>query len=295
MNALQTIIDGLALGSLYALVAVGIALIFGVMRLINFAYGEVITAGAYSLTLTGSLPLWLSIVICFAVCIALSVAIEVVAFRPLRGARPSTTLIATFAVAFVLEAVWQIAFGQNGRPGDLLSVLNQAATHGSLHLRWVTIVMLAGGLGLLAGTALLLNRTSIGLQMRAAAADFRAARLLGVRANRVISFAFVLAGVFAAVVALLYTVSTPDVTPTFGLDITIVALVGAVVGGVDGLWSATAGGFFIGFVTSVLGGVLPSSQGVFLTSFAYLLVIVVLLARPSGLFSPFRRSTVERV
>lgn len=295
MNVLQTIIDGIALGSLYALVAVGIALIFGVMRLINFAYGEVITAGAYSLTLTGNLPLWLSIVICFAVCIALSVLIEVVAFRPLRGASVATTLIATFAVAFVLEAVWQIAFGQNGRPGDLLSVLNQPATHGTLHLRWVTIVMAAGGLAMLGATGLLLNRTSIGLQMRAAAADFRAARLLGVRANRVISFAFVLAGVFAAVVALLFTVTTPLVTPTFGLDITIVALVGAVVGGVDGLWSATAGGFFIGFVTSVLGDVLPSSQGVFLTSFAYLLVIIVLLARPAGLFSPLRRSTVERV
>lgn len=295
MNPLQAIIDGLALGSLYALVAVGIALIFGVMRLINFAYGEVITAGAYSLTLTGNLPLWLSIVICFAVCVGLSVLIEVLAFRPLRGAKATTTLVATFAVAFVLEAVWQIAFGQNGRPGDLLSVLNRAAINGSLQLRWVTIVMLAGGLAMLAATGLILNRTSIGLQMRAAAADFRAARLLGVRANRVISFAFVLAGLFAAVVALLFTVSTPLVTPTFGLNITIVALVGAVVGGIDRLWSATAGGFFIGFVTSLFGDVLPSSQVVFLTSFAYLLVIIVLLARPAGLFSPLRRSTVERV
>lgn len=295
MTAIQTIIDGLALGSLYALVAIGLALIFGVMRLINFAHGEVITAGAYSLTLTGNMPLAVSIIICFAVCIGLSALIEMVAFRPLRGASPTTTLVATFAVAFLLEAVWLIAFSANGRPGDLLSVLNQPVTHGTLHLRWVTIVMLVGGLAMLVATALVLGRTSIGLQMRAAAADFRAARLLGVRANRVISFAFVLAGIFAAVVALLFTVQTPLVTPTFGLNITIVALVGAVVGGIDRLWSATAGGFFIGFVTSVLGDLLPSSERVFLTSFAYLLVIVVLLLRPSGLFAPFRRTTVERV
>jgi branched-chain amino acid transport system permease protein len=295
MSVLQTIVDGLALGALYALVAIGLALVFGVMRLVNFAQGELITAGAYSLTLTNGLPLVASIVICFLVCIALSLAIERVAFRRLHGSAPATTLVATFAVAFVLEAVWLIAFGPQGRTGDLLSALNHSATHGSLHLRWVTIVTIAAGFVLLGGTALIVNRTNIGLQMRAAAMNFRAARLLGVHANRVISFAFVLAGVFAAVVALLFTVQNPLVTPTFGLDVTIVALVGAVVGGIDRLWSATAGGFFVGFVTSLLGGVLPSSARIFLPSFTFLLVIVVLLARPAGLFAPFRRSTVERV
>lgn len=292
---LQTIIDALALGALYALVAIGLALVFGVMRLINFAQGELITAGAYSLNLTSDAPVVVSVVVCFAVCVGLSALIERVAFRRLRGAAPATTLVATFAVAFVLEAVWLIAFGTNGKPADVLSTLNQSATHGTLHIRYVTIMMIVVGLLLLAGTALILARTKIGLQMRAAAIDFRAARLLGVRADSVISFAFMLAGVFAAVVALLITVQNPLVTPTFGLDITIVALVGAVVGGVDRLWSATAGGFFVGFVTSVLGDVVSDATRVYVTSFTYLLVIVVLLARPSGLFVPFRRSTVERV
>jgi branched-chain amino acid transport system permease protein len=292
---LQTIIDALALGALYALVAIGLALVFGVMRLINFAQGELMTAGAYSLNLTSDSPVVVSIIVCFGVCIGLSVLIERVAFRRLRGAAVSTTLVATFAVAFVLEAVWLIAFGTNGKPADVLSTLNRSATHGTPHIRWVTIVMIVVGLVLLAGTALILARTRIGLQMRAAAMDFRAARLLGVRADSVISFAFVLAGVFAAVVALLITVQSPLVTPTFGLDITIVALVGAVVGGVDRLWSATAGGFFVGFVTSVLGDVVSDATRVYVTSFTYLLVIIVLLARPSGLFVPFRRSTVERV
>jgi branched-chain amino acid transport system permease protein len=294
MNVLQTIFDGLALGALYALVAAGLALVFGVMRLINFAQGELITAGAYSLSLTGSLPLVVSILICFIVCIGLALLQDVV-FRRLRDVDPTTALVATFAVALTLEAIWTIAFGTNGKPADLLSALNTSLTHGSLQLRWVTIVMIVGGALLLAGTALILERTDIGLQMRAAARDFRAARLLGVRGNRVIAFAFAMSGVFAAVVALLYTVQVPDVTPQFGLDITIVALVGAVTGGLDRLWQAAAGGFVIGFANAALGDILPSSQRVYVTTFLFLLVIIVLLVRPDGLFASLRRVNTDRV
>ena len=295
MQTLQYIIDSIAVGALYALVAVGLALVFGVMRLINFAYGEVITAGAYSLYVTRNLPLSVSVVICFAVCVAMSLLIEEIAFRPLRGASPATTLVATFAVAIALEAVWLIAFTPQGKTADLLATLNQSATHGSVHIRWLTITELAAGIVLLGGTALILARTTIGLQMRAAATDFRAARLLGVRANRVIRFAFVLAGVLAAVVSLLLTVSQPLVTPTFGLDVTILALVGAVLGGIDRLASATAGGFLIGFLISFLGDELPSSLSSFSTSFTFGVVILALLLRPAGLFAPLGQSSVDRV
>jgi len=295
MNAFQYLIDGLALGALYALVAIGIALVFGVMRLINFAQGELITAGAYSLWLTRDLPVVASIVICFLVCIVLAVLMQAVAFRPLRNAAPATTLVATFAVAFALEAVWLIAFSPTGRTVVELAALNGSATRGTIHLRWVTIAEIGSGVILLAGTGLILNRTSIGLQMRAAATDFRAARLVGVRAERVIAFAFVLAGVMAAVVALLLTVQDPLVSPTFGLDVTILALVGAVFGGIDRLTTATAGGFAIGFITAVLGDVLPSSQEVFLTTFTFLIVLIALLVRPEGLFAVPGRGTVDRV
>lgn len=295
MQTLQYLLDSIAVGALYALVAVGLALVFGVMRLINFAYGEVITAGAYSLYVTRNLPLVASIVICFAVCVVLAVLIEEVAFRPLRGASPATTLVATFAVAIALEAVWLIAFTPQGKIADPLSTLNQPATHGSLHLRWLTITELSAGLLLLGGTALILGRTTIGLQMRAAATDFRAARLLGVRADRVIRFAFILSGVLAAVVSLLLTVSEPLVTPTFGLDVTILALVGAVLGGIDRLASATAGGFLIGFIFTILGDELPTSLSSFSPSFTFLAVILVLLARPAGLFAPIGQSSVDRV
>jgi branched-chain amino acid transport system permease protein len=295
VNVLQTIVDGIALGAVYALVAVGLALVFGVMRLINFAHGELITAGGYTLALTAAWPKAGSVAITVLVCVVMAILMERLAFKPLRDADISTTLIATFAVAFALQGVWLIAFGPEGRSADVLASLNQTAIAGDLDIRWVTLAMLAAGGLLLGGTALLLNRTTIGLQMRAAAADFRAARLLGVRADTVISAAFVLAGVLAAVVAILLTVQRPLVVPTFGLQITILALVGVVVGGIDRLGTATLGGFAIGFATAVLGDVLPSDQRVFLPSLVFFLVIVVLLVRPSGLFARASKTAVERV
>jgi branched-chain amino acid transport system permease protein len=295
VSVLQSILDGVALGAVYALVAVGLALVFGVMRLINFAHGELITAGGYALALTAAFPRIASIAITILVCLALALLMERLAFRPLRNASPATTLVATFAVAFALQGVWLIAFGPEGRTADVLATLNQRAIEGDLDVRWITLVMLGVGALLLGGTALLLGRTTIGLQMRAAAADFRAARLLGVRADTVISFAFVLAGLLAAAVSILLTAQRPLVTPTFGLEVTILGLVGVVVGGIDRIGTATLGGFAIGFLTSVLGDALPADQRVFLPSFVFLLVILVLLLRPSGLFAPPGKSAVERV
>jgi len=295
VSVLQSLIDGIALGALYALVAVGLALVFGVMRLVNFAHGELITAAGYTLALTSAWPRALSVASALVVAVALALLTERVAFRPLRGAAPATALVATFAVGFALQAIWLVVFGPDGKTADVLSGLNRAAITGAVDVRWVTICELVLGAVLVGGLALLLARTAIGLQMRAAAADFRAARLLGVRADRVIVLAFVLAGLLAGVVAVLLTVSQPLVTPTFGLLITIPALVGVVVGGLDRLWSATLGGFAIGFASSVLGDVLPADDRVFLPSFTFLLVIVVLLLRPAGLFAPLRQPAAERV
>jgi branched-chain amino acid transport system permease protein len=295
MNVLQTIVNGTALGAVYALVAVGLALVFGVMRLVNFAHGELITAGAYTLALTSSWALPLSLVTCLAVTVAMAVLIERVAFRPLRNASPASALVATFAIAIALQALWVTIFGPEGRTADVLGSLNRVAIRGQLDLRWVTIVELVGGGLLLAALAAFIARTDLGLQMRAAAADTRAARLLGVRADRVIGTAFVLAGISCGVAAMLLTVADPLVTPGTGLGITIPALVGIVVGGLDRLSTATAGGFVIGFVNSALGDVLSSSTRVFLPAFVFLLVIVVLLMRPAGLFSRQRLQEVERV
>lgn len=293
MSTLQTLVDAVALGSLYALVAMGIGLIFGVMRLVNFAHGELLTAGAYALFLTTHLPLVVSIVALFITVIAFALATEVTV-RPLRSASPAAMLVTTFALSFLLQSVFLVVWGSQGDNPGILRELNRAVDVGGLRVRWVTVASIGIGALLLTATALLLNRTTIGLEMRAAAHDFRTARLLGVRANRVIRFSFVLAGVLAAAATLMLVVQRPLVTPTFGFAVLIPALVGVVVGGLDRLTSATLGGFAIGFGTSLLGDVLPADGRVFLPSVVFALVIVVLLVRPSGLFAR-ARTAAERV
>jgi branched-chain amino acid transport system permease protein len=297
LNWGQAIADAIALGALYGVVAVGIGLVFGVMRLINFAYGELITAGAYVLAYTSGWPPVLAIVACFAAVIALALAQERIAFRPLRrsGATPATMLVATFAVSFLLQAIYLLAFGTRGKIVGTLGQLNSAFTVNGVDIRWIVLVTTVTGVALLAATATLLNRTNMGLHLRAAAHDFRTARILGVRANRVIGLSFVVAGFLAAAVSVLYTVSNPLVQPSMGVPITIFALVGVVVGGLDRLWSAALGGFAVGFVYGMFGDLLSSQASPYLPSVVYGAVILVLLLRPAGLFAPFRAREVERV
>lgn len=296
MNWLQTLVDAIGLGSVYALVAIGLALIFGVMRLVNLAHGELITAAAYTLVVAHDLPAPVAIALAVVVAVVMAWLMERVAFRRLRDAHPATTMVATFAVAFAIEAVWLMVFDPRGESVNVVASLNEPAINsGGVTIRWVTIAMLAVGIVLLGATTLVLNRTKLGLQMRAAAADFRAARLLGVRADRVISAAFVISGVLAAAVAVLLTAQQPVVTPGLGLEITVLALVGIVVGGMDRLTTATMGGFAVGFVNSLLGNVLPGSERVYLPSAVFLLVIIVLLVRPVGIFAPRGTTAEERL
>jgi branched-chain amino acid transport system permease protein len=293
----QAIADAISLGALYGLVAVGIGLVFGVMRLINFAYGELITAGAYVLAYTSRWPAPLAIITCVVAVVALALAQERIAFRPLRrmGASPAAMLVATFAVSFLLQAIYLLAFGTRGQIVGTLGQLNRAFTVDGVDIRWIALVATITGGVLLLGTGALLNRTTMGLHVRAAAQDFRTARILGVRADRVIGFSFVVAGVLAAAVSVLYTVSNPLVQPQMGVPITIFALVGVVVGGLDRLWSAALGGFAVGFVYGMFGDLLSSQQTVYLPAVVYGSVILVLLLRPAGLFAPFRARQVERV
>ncbi|MEI7760663.1 MAG: branched-chain amino acid ABC transporter permease [Thermoleophilia bacterium] len=296
----QTIVDAVGLGAVYALMAVGIGLVFGVLRLVNFAYGQLIMAGAYALAFTSQAgwPVGLGIAIVFAVVISLSLVMEFVVFRPLRTQSPAVMLVTTFAIAFLLQAVAlliDIRDGTIGEPATSVASLNQAINVLGVDVRKVTIVAIlvaALTLGLL---ALLLGRTALGLQMRAASSDFWTARLLGVRANTVIGLAVLLSAVLAAIVAVILTVQQPFVGPDFALNSTIVVLVGVVVGGIDRLWTATLGGFAIGFASGVINGALPTDKTVFLPSLVFALVIVVLLVRPAGLFAGGRSSLVERV
>ena len=292
----QTLADALALGGIYALVAVGIGLVFGVLRLVNFAYGQLIMAGAYALAYGSQwdLPVGVSILFCFAVVLALSAVLEHLVFRPLRGQSPAVMLVATFAVAYLMQSVALLWFGSLGTIATSLAPLNQPWDIGGVEIRKIAIVTILVAAACLFLLRLLLDRTTVGLHMRAASMDFLTSRLLGVRANRVISGAVLASGLIAAVVAVMMTVQSPLVTPTFALRDTIVVLAGVVLGGLNRLIPATLGGFAIGFASGILGGALPTNQSQYLPTFLFVAVIVVLLVRPGGLFTRFR-GTVERV
>ncbi len=291
----QNLADGLLLGSVYALMAVGIGLVFGVLRLVNFAYGQLVMAGAYALALASQWgwPLWAGIVLCFAVVLALSAAMEYLVFRPLRGHSAAVMLVATFAVAFLLQSIALLWFGTLGKIAGSVAFLNRPWEIWSVDVRKIAVVAVIVAALCLLLLQLLLTRTEIGLHMRAASMDFATSRMLGVRANRVISVAVLISGALAAIVAVMLTVQTPLVTPDFALRDTIVVLAGVVVGGLNRPVAATLGGFMIGFATGVLGGALPTNQSQYLPTIVFAAVILVLLVRPRGLFD-FSR-TVERV
>jgi branched-chain amino acid transport system permease protein len=293
----QTLADAIGLGGIYALMAVGIGLVFGVLRLVNFAYGQLVMAGAYSLAFAfeRGWPVWIGVLLCFGIVLLLSIAMEWAVFRPLRAHSPAVMLVATFAVAFLLQSIALLWFGPLGKIAASLASLNQPVTVSGVDIRKISFVTTAVALGGLLVLVLLLARTNVGLHMRAAALDFRTARLLGVRANRVISAAVLISGLLAATVAVMMTVQTPLVTPDFALRDTILVLAGVVLGGMNRLVSATLGGFAIGFAAGFLGGALPTDQSQYLPSFLFAAVILVLLIRPGGLFTRASQQAVERV
>jgi branched-chain amino acid transport system permease protein len=293
----QTLADAIGLGGIYALMAVGIGLVFGVLRLVNFAYGQLVMAGAYALAFASEhgWPVGVGIVLCFAVVLALSLVMDRIVFRPLRSHSPAVMLVATFAVAFLLQSVALLWFGPLGKISASLATLNQPVTISGVDIRKISIVATALAAVSLLALVLLLGRTRVGLHMRAAAMDFRTAELLGVRAGRVIGAAVLVSGVLAAIVAVMLTVQTPLVTPDFALRDTILVLAGVVLGGMNRLVPATLGGFAIGFASGLLGGALPTNQSQYLPSFLFAAVIFVLLIRPGGLFTREGQRGVERV
>jgi branched-chain amino acid transport system permease protein len=294
---LQTVLNALALGSVYALMAVGIGLVFGVLRLVNFAYGQLIMAGAYALAIGSEhgWPQWVSVLVCFGIVIGLSLLMELALFRPLRGASPSTMLVATFAIAFLLQSIALLKFGPLVKSAVIFPSLFDPIASGEFEtVRKITVVAIGAAILALVALTLLLAKTTVGLHMRAASADFRTARALGVRANAVITLAVLISGFLAAVVSVILVVENPFVEPHFALRDTIIVLVGVVVGGLDRLWTATLGGFTIGVATSVFTDQLSSAHAVYVDSFVFGLVILVLLLRPEGLFAPFRARGVER-
>jgi branched-chain amino acid transport system permease protein len=281
------IANGLEIGGIFALMAVGIGLVFGVLRLVNFAYGQLIMAGGFALAFGSQwgLPNWVSILFCFGVVLVLSLAMDRVVFRPLRGHSPAVMLVTTFAVAFILQNIALLAFGSYGKTASAFAYLNVPWTIGGVAIPKIAIIAIVTAAVCLGLLQLLLTQTPLGLHMRASSMDFRTAQLLGVRANRVITGAVVISALFAAIAAVMLSVTQFQIQSTFGLNETIYVLAGVVVGGMNRPIAATLGGFTIGFATGFLGSTLPADKLQYLPTVLFTAVIVVLLLRPNGLFT----------
>jgi branched-subunit amino acid ABC-type transport system permease component len=279
---IEDAVDAIALGSLYALFALGIAVIFGIMRLINFAHGELIMAGAYVLVLV-PLPALALVPLTVAVVVALALAMERIAFRPVRHAAPATLLITSFALSFLLQSVAAMIWGSLPRTTAFASGLGSTFSVGGVAIQKLDVVTISVTLALLATVGWFFRSTTLGTQMRAAAEDFRMARVLGIRANRVVASAFALSGLLAAVAAILLTAQTGTVSPTIGVSIVLFAFIATIVGGMGSLSGAVVGGFSIGALTVALQASLPLDLRPFRDAFVFAAVLAVLIVRPQGL------------
>lgn len=291
---LQYLFDALSLGSLYALGALGIALIFGVMRLVNFAHGDVMTFAIFVLiapTTEAMAPLWvgawstpLVVLTVLAVGAGVSMLSEWVMFRHLRHAAPATTMMASFALGFVLQNSLLVLHSSRPKAVNLWPELGLPVDVLGARVPALQLLMVGSALVLLLGLAWMLKHSRVGLEMRAAAEDFDMARMLGVKANRVILAAFGLSGALAALIGLLMVNQTGLVDIRMGAPMMLVAFVATVIGGLGSLAGAVLGGFLIGVVSTLLQAWLPLDARAFRDAFVYLAVILLLLWRPNGLF-----------
>jgi branched-chain amino acid transport system permease protein len=280
---IQYIINALSLGSLYALIALGIALIFGIMQLVNFAHGEIIMVGGYALLLSGHTSWAVVVVTVLALTIGVALAMERLALRPVRGANPTTLLVTSFALSFLLQNLALIVMGARPKSVALPTFVIESFDVGNVQIPKLYVVTVIVTIACLLGLVVFFKATPLGIQMRAAAEDFNMALLVGVRADAVIAAAFGVSGLLAGVVSLLYVGQTGTLVPNMGLTPLIVGVVATVIGGMGSLLGAILGGYLLGVATVVLQVVLPVTLRPFRDAFVYSLVLAVLLLRPQGL------------
>jgi branched-chain amino acid transport system permease protein len=284
-HAIQTLVNALALGGVYALTTLGLVIVFGIMRLINFAYAELIMAAGYALWILTSLGIpWLAaLALAIVVATVLAVLMERVAFRPLRDASAATLLIASFAVSSFLQRFVEVYIWPRPIAVPIPAIFSQTFDVGGVRIPKVDIFSIAVTAAVLIALTLLLKRTLIGISLRAAAEDFTTTRLMGVDANRVIAAAFAIEGVLAGIVMLFWVGSAGVVYPAIGLTPIIIAFMAAVVGGMRSLTGAVVGGFVVGFLFTALATFLPAEYQNYRQALLFVIVVAVLLFRPGGI------------
>lgn len=282
---IQSLINGLNQGAIYALIALGYTMVYGIIRMINFAHGDFIMVGAYTLFYTVPLmvdhgmPAWLAVIFAIIVCVIVGVAVEVIAYRPVRGAGSLSALITALAMSLFLENSAMVLFGSNPKSVTKIFELGSVEFLGAkLQVKYLLTI----GIGLLMMVALTLfvKKTKLGKAMRAVPQDKQAATLMGINVNRIITITFAIGSGLAAVAALMYCSTYPRCTTDMGSMMGIKAFIAAVLGGIGIIPGAMLGGIIVGLVEIFVKVYVSAS---WYEAITYSLLIIVLLVKPSGI------------
>lgn len=290
MLFLSQLINGIQIGSIYALVALGYSMVYGIVKLINFAHGDIIMMGSYAVWFfiaRLNLPPAVSIILSILFCALLGVTIEKVAYKPLRNSPRISLLITAIGISFLLQYGMQLIFTPNPRmftnlfPGQL--------SLGSFNISNATLVTICVSIVMMVLLTLLVNHSKMGKAMRAVSEDNEAAQLMGINVNNTISFTFAIGSALAAVAAVLYCCSYQQIEPTMGSMLGLKAFVAAVLGGIGSIPGAVLGGVLIGIAESFTKGYLSSALA---DAVVFGILILVLLIKPAGILG---RNVREKV
>jgi branched-chain amino acid transport system permease protein len=291
---IQDIVDGLGVGSTYALLALGLAIVFGVMHLVNFAHGELITVGAYVIygLSTKDVSWWLMAPLVVMAAAATAVLTERLAFRRVRGSSEFTMLLTSFGLAIVIQALFRMYVSPVPRQFDQPGWINDTIDVVGISVEIYDVVVIGVTAVTLLATVWLFRRTMFGVSLRAAAEDFDAARLMGVKADATISRAFALSGVLAGIAAVFLMLRAGQAEPDVGTVPLLKGLVAAVIGGLGSLSGAVLGGFVLGLAEVFLRSHLPGDAARLTDAFVFGLVAVLFIVRPGGIISVRRAERV---
>ena len=283
---IQLLLSGVTVGSLYALIAIGYTMVYGILRLINFAHGDIfMMAGFFMVYISASCSLAVSIPLVLLLTVILGVVIERAAYKPLRTAPRMSVMISAIGVSYLLQNLANYITGGIARAYPDIPFLTEVLHVGSLSIKRITIVTPILTIALVVVLVILIQKTKVGMAMRAVSRDFETSQLMGIKINSVISMTFVIGSALAVVGSILYFTTYPAITPTAGAMPGLKSFVAAVFGGIGSIPGAVIGAFLIGICETIIKG-LPSSWNVsvFSDAFTFALLIVILTCKPTGLF-----------
>ena len=280
---IQMLLSGVTVGSLYALIAIGYTMVYGILRLINFAHGDIfMMAGFFMVYISASCSLAVSIPLVLLLTVLLGVAIEKAAYKPLRTAPRMSVMISAIGVSYLLQNLANYITGGIARAYPDIPFLTQVLNIGGLNIKRITIVTPILTIALVAVLVILIQKTKIGMAMRAVSRDFETSQLMGIKINSVISMTFIIGSFLAAVASILYFSNYGQVSPMIGAMPGLKAVVAAVFGGIGSIPGAVIGAFIIGICESFIKA--NENIAVFSNAFTFALLIVILLCKPNGLF-----------